>query len=121
MIRPALILLLLAAPASADGIATMLMPDVAPCDMAVQTQEQFESMVIGDPAGLYTLYLGLHVLNCGPIANPYDVASYVPGDPLYHWDQPPLLPHVPAPVPLPASAILLTTAILALAMRKKTQ
>lgn len=118
MIRPALTLLCLAAPAHADGIATMLMPDVAPCDIAVQTQEQFERTVIGDPAGLYTIYLGLHVLNCGPIANPYDVANYVPGDKLYYWDQPPLLPHVPAPVPLPASAILLLTAILALALKR---
>lgn len=97
--------------AKADGIAAyLLQPDVPPCATPIQTEAQFNAQVIGDPSGLYPMYLGLRLLNCGDApANLYDVAWYTPGGPRFYWDQPPPLP--PSPVPLPPTGVLLAWAL----------
>ena len=101
-------------PSHADSIASALMaPYTDPCLDAVLSEPQFNASVIGDATGLYPLYIERRDARCGHIPSLDEVAmlTYVPRDPVYHWDIPPLLP---SPVPLPGSVWMTLSALLLL-------
>ena len=108
------IYIIFASPSRADGIADALMaPYTDPCFEAVLSEPQFNASVIGDATGLYPLYMERRDARCGHVPTLDEVAmlTYVPRDPVYHWDIPPLLP---SPVPLPGSVWMTLSALLLL-------
>ena len=110
----AIILAVFGRPSHADGIADALMaPYTDPCLDTVLSEPQFNASVIGDATGLYPLYIERRDARCGHIPSLDEVAmlTYVPRDPVYHWDIPPLLP---SPVPLPGSVWMTLSALLLL-------
>ena len=109
----AIILAVFGRPSHADGIADALMaPYTDPCLDTVLSEPQFNASVIGDVTGLYPLYMKRRDARCGHMPTLDEVAmlSYVPRNPLFYWDQPPLL----SPVPLPGAGWMMLAALLLL-------
>jgi hypothetical protein len=106
-----LALALCATQASADSIMSFIMGPPTP--ETCLTQLQIEATAHGDREA-WPLYQLLNGERCGFAV---DLASnYIPGHPLYFWDQPEPLP---APVPLTGSLGFLSIAILALVAAKR--
>ena len=109
----AIILAVFGRPSHADGIADALMaPYTDPCLDTVLSEPQFNASVIGDVTGLYPLYMERRDARCGHMPTLDEVAmlSYVPRNPLFYLDQPPLL----SPVPLPGAGWMMLAALLLL-------
>ena len=111
--------LIWASQSHASGIAPLDMSTYVEVPATCQTEAQFYATVIGPHDDLYHLYLQLNAALCAPPS--YDVANYVPNDPQFHWDVPPLLPHPspPAPVPIPASFWVMAAGLACLTALKR--
>lgn len=107
MRRLILFILLLSSSARADGIVEFLAPP-DPCWDSIFAIEEEDVIAQQDRVDFL----------CGTI--PTVVAldqNYTPGHDKYYWDEPPLLP--PAPIPLPAAGWMMVTALLILAGFRK--